>query len=166
MRHVYIPAEDPAWDDDLVDADKEKMEAAGEDPDEHPVQVYWMGQSRYDIGAKLPVCGEPKSVMDYLKKDVPYTEFEMQPLKVRDFTRAQDLKDGTGNNQAWLFCVENGVTGVGDLPIPTRGDGKRRRLTSDGLEALGRMGLVYELGLAVFLLSAPVSDAEKKLFGS
>ncbi len=166
MRHIYIPAEDPAWDDDLVEADKERMKEAGESPEEHPVQVYWMGQSRYDITAKLPVCGEPKSVADYLKSDVAHTEFEILPLKVRDYAMAQDLRESSKSNQGWLFCIEHGLNGVGELPIDTRGDGKRRRVTADGLETLGRMGLTYELGLAIYLLSAPVSDAEKKLFGS
>lgn len=192
---IYIAQTDPAWDRDRIKRENDEVEAAlsawresqteGHDPpprppghEERPINIYFSGESRYDLDARHPWRGEHVAARDYLTGDP--TRFVLRRMSMTSFARVTDWiqrrtkaeaesgrVDASEWNQIMLYCAQHGIADVQNLEgfdLERSGE-----LVSEAsiqvLHDVGGMALIEELGLAVFRLSQPLSKAEKKASG-
>lgn len=163
--HTFILVDDDAWDVDKIDAEKKAMKEAGDDPGTHPVEAYRECEGRFDLGAKTPVLGEERAAMDYLRAGVAPWKFDLVPLKSQNLCAVQDLIAATRNTEAWRLACLKGVRACDGFDIKPRGGGKHARISEAGVEALCEefgIGVLIELGAAVYNVSQPPTVAEKK----
>ena len=166
-RAVYICQADEAWDEDRIEDEKRSMAEAGEDPEMHPVAVYYSGETRYDMGARYPVCGEDRSPQDYIVAGEAPTKFGICALRSSEMYEVADLLAAEKSNQAFLLACRKGLVSVEGAKIDCAGQGKKSRVTSKGIEDLLEFGsfLPVDIGLAIWNLSQPPTEAEKKPSG-
>ena len=108
---VYVHHADDAWSFDQIGEEREKMTAAGEDPDRHPVAVYHSGKSRYDLNASYAVCGEMRSAAMYLDEAKGPWRWKLKRLPFDDFYQVQSLI-GQSYELGAIKACRLGVTGV------------------------------------------------------
>lgn len=167
-RHVFVSALDPAWDHDKIDSEKAKMADAKEDPEQHPFHRYGRGEGRYDLGAQYPVLGDQHSPSEYFKDGEKPAKFELAELDVREFYDVQDMLGSSGGaNKVWFKAALLGLIGCDGLDLPRSGSGSGKRVTEEGLGILKDIPesegtLPLEIGVAVWRLSQPATEAEKK----
>lgn len=153
---ILILRDDPAWDFDRIS--DELKDGDGE----HPVEVYFSGASRYDVA----------TIREYLDPDAEPTEYRLRRLPVARLARVQDMfhrevvTDGSSSLYAvWVEAVTYGlesIDGPGELDLAHRGD----KLSTASIQAIhderGGLQTISEIGAAIFNLSQPPNDREKK----
>lgn len=164
-KHIYVWDADPAWDLDKIESDRKAIDDAEQGGLEHPVEKYYTGESRYDIDAEYQAPDGPKTARSYLK-GTP-TEFELRPLEMREFYEVRGLL-ALGPSNAWkagLRALEHGLVG-GEGPLAPKMDANGT-IKEESLERLFKRdhNLPIAIGNAVWLLSQPPNDAEKKPSG-
>jgi hypothetical protein len=170
---TWIAGDDPAWDMELVKADRAKL---GDNAAAHPVEVYYSGSTRYSLTAQITMPEVLRSpdgpttvaVEHYIRKDKKPTRFEMHTVGARDWAFAVRMIDSHG----FFEFARRGLDRVLDAEGP---DGKPATVTpprtEDGvadawLDALSQSNraLLDNLGFAVYKLSKnEVAVAEGKL---
>lgn len=162
---VYILPTDPAWDHDRID---EELAQAKKDGLDHPLLAYQRGETRYDINA-----GEEGSrPVDYLKGKP--ARFLLRRLTVSQYANihARQLREyrthGSDGNfsEIYVDCARLGLAGIEDSPVEYMAAGtetseRTLRALFDRYGSL--MAAIEPIGLAVWRLSQPLTDAEKKL---
>lgn len=146
------------WDYDRIDQETEKLKEQGEE--EHPIWAYMRGETRWDLGAPFQCLGASVTPRDYLGPG--FTPFELSRLGVDMFHQARDLADACGVNKMAEFCCKYGVVDAPGWDFTRTRDGCLTARCMQQLHDCGAPELVRELGLAVFNLSKPLTNAEKK----
>lgn len=154
---VYIDVLDPAWDTDRVSEEREAMEAAGEDPSEHPVTVYFSGASRYDLDAPRQVGDKTLTPRDYLTE--PGTEFTLARMGWKKFRRVRaKLLSGDPEQvaEAEERSVEWGVEEISDKALDRLKPAALMERLSTDPDLIGR------IASAVITANMPLSESELK----
>lgn len=207
-RFCYIWGADPAWKQDQITTEIREAETAREralerakeaeergepapedpfegldDPNRHPVRVYYSGETRYDISALIPWGGTDRTVKDYLEDG--YVVWEIERLREEEMVRVTDMFGTLHRKQdsetispedaaaTWIMrrCCVNGLVGVQGLPdLPFQRVGGR--VTSETMDMIHDVGttqgigmgvnLIRSIGQAVYRASNRLTDAEKK----
>src|SRR6187551_274898 len=83
---VFVAPGDDAWDHARITAERKAMDEAGEDSSQHPVWLYWIGATRYDLHARLRWKDGAATAADWL--DLPKAcRFTLRRLPPRLFGR-------------------------------------------------------------------------------
>lgn len=167
---VFISRLDSAWDLDRALAEKDVVEGAK--ADEHPLVLYFSGESRYDLDASGTVwtegedkvlTPEPHAAREYLKEGIRPRMWTLRRLK---FSQVSELLDAPRHRRlmhAFALGVVELVNGPDGLPVKsTRGVPLSEKHLDDIAEALGA-DLIYEVGEAILRASQAPTSAEKKL---
>ncbi len=160
---VYVLHTDPAWDNDRIERELEA------DPEgQHPQVAYYSGATRFDLHAPAQWAGEETSAAEYLTGRA--ARFELRRLtvhkiaEIRDDIRRAINRDGAGAGLAAVFtkCAKHGLAGISDgVEFDSRA----------GVVTDATLGQIYDehgpdaieaIGAAVWRLSQPLSDAEKR----
>lgn len=156
----FIRSTDPAWDLDCVEEERKRL---GKRTDEHPIPVYFAGESRYDLDAPGPVDGETKSPRQYLRPEVKPRAWLGRRLGIAEVARCHDVGGSMGELEAFAMAV----VGCENFPepAPTIEQGPARRLSASLVDEIAeRLGMaeVFEVGRAMLLASRAPTSAEKK----
>jgi len=162
---VFIWRQDPAWDMDRIG--RETAEQRLSDASwTHPIDHYFSGASRLDLDAVGKVGAEQVTARQYLRGKA--TEFVLRRLPPATYVdvmaqirRALDAGDDFPVGSLYLACKE-GVRSVRGLDGLQWVHGELTEQSMHVLLDLG-LGLVMDLGLAVWQYSQPMRDAEKKV---
>jgi len=87
-----------AFDVERCVAERETMPDGG---DGHPLRLYLIGESRYDLDAPGPVNGSMVCARDYLRPDHGCPEWPIRRLKVAEVNHCRDLGGDTGRTAAF-----------------------------------------------------------------
>lgn len=160
---LFVPEGDDAWDEAKIAADKAAMEEAGENPDRHPVSVYFSGETRFCLSAPSTVLGEERCAGDYLDESKRPVKFKLKRLPYDQFYEVQGVISKKDWNQAAILACEYGLEGIEGCPelhYARVGPRVSRRT----MEALfeGGQALPVDIGTAVILASYHLTEAEKK----
>lgn len=153
---VVVMRDDDAWDVDRIDAEKAEMK----NPQDHPVERYLLGQTRYDV----------REVTSYFREGVQPTRFHMRRLALQEWQHVENVR---ANNEgvAYALALAYALTGI-DMPIgedPVRLEGpksKTRRLSQEDLETLDARGFrpyLPILSMAAWRASLDLTEPEKKV---
>jgi hypothetical protein len=152
---VVVMRDDDAWDVDRIDAEKSELR----NPQEHPIERYFLGQTRYDI----------RPVSHYLKDGVQPTRFNMRRLTLNEWQHVENVRasnDHIAYSLALAYALESVDMPVGDDPIRLEGPkSKDRRLSQDDLELLDARGFrpyLPHLAMAAWRASLDLTELEKK----
>lgn len=160
---IFISQTDSAWDRDRIEA--ELKDLGKEARFDHPVIRYYEGKTRYDLRAD--------NLREYLVDD-SYWVFELARLSTAHMAELFDLRSVGKSTQHLDAAAKLGVSEVrnaGDFQLTFSGARLSEETASELLRAypaqIGVTGdivpsLLYELGDAVWKLSARLDDAEKK----
>lgn len=153
---VFIHPQDDAWDHDKVAADLK-------DAEDHPLQLYWGGHTRYDL---------TPAVQAYLKPDSKPTKFFLRRLKWDEWLECKSAwerailqRDGrpvaayTEACRLGLQKIENGFE-IGDREVSGRLSYRDMQKLQD--MSVAGMELILDVGQAVYQASMPLTEAEKK----
>lgn len=178
-----ILSSDPAWDQPRITS--ETLEDAQGDADParmHPVFEYRSGLTRYDLSAQTTYRGEMRSALDYLTGEpVRFVLRRLGPLQLAaisdevriamDRHRVRYLAGEVQSEAAplaeiWVRCASLGLADIvgGDVPYIAAGQRPSEQTMSALMDAHGLEGLI-EIGVAVWHISQPLSDREKKASG-
>lgn len=160
---VFIQDDDPAWDIDRIEREKDEMRQAGEDPERHPVDVYFSGENRFDLHAPQRVLGADRCPADYLDESKAPIRFKIKRLSFDQFYEIQGLVSRE-DPQAWPRACQYGLQAIEPCPsfIPFKRIGGQ--VSSKTMQALfdSDPASVPAIGLASFLASMPLTEAEGK----
>lgn len=179
---VLVSILDPAWDKERIDAECEAMREAAKEagkPDwedaghAHTCVRYSLGETRFDLNARGPTNGDDARPIDYLSNG-GYTRFVLERLTTTEIMRLQDefTLHGVDNLRKVLEeCARLGLAKVEGLEgFELRRSGGR--VTDASMRVLyeageagspgGGVGLLAEIGNAVYAVSKAQTDAEKK----
>lgn len=168
---IFVSSADQAWNHARIDEERAAMKAAGEDPNTHPVWLYWIGATRYDLHARLRWKDGAAAVTDWL--DLPNaTLFTLRRLSPRHFSkvhpRIQNAHEtGVPDREIELDACRWGLESVVGPSAPELRGGIE--LTEGDIEVLRStwgMPMVWELGRAAYTCSVPLREDEKKVFAS
>jgi hypothetical protein len=156
---VYICAEDSAWDHDKINTERQTLD----NPESHEVSRWLSGVTRYDLEA-LPDI--------YLREDVQPTRFHLRRLSAATWGVLRDMSATMTQktNAAWRAFAE-GVVRVENLDadVVWPGADVRKTLTVDDMREIERVlprPFILEVGAAVLVANADLTDNEKKTSGS
>lgn len=157
---TLILGDDPAWDMDRLEA-----ELTTQGP--HPWRAYIHGETRFDLHAEI----HGGTAADYLRSGEQPTTWTLRRLGVANVARVQDMLTREVRSDApnamsaiWLECLRHGIAAV-DGPGAVEIDERHGRLTEATLDRIfdaHGMDAISQLGAAIWTLSQPLSDAEKK----
>ena len=146
-----------------------ELDALGRDErDAHPWTAYATGATRYDLHAD----SGKGAASDYLRPGAEPTRWTLRRLGAANMARVQDMFTREINTEGasslmsvWLECVRAGVVDVTGPDAP-RLDHRHGKLTDASLDEIhdycGGLAAISELGAAIWRLSQPLTDAEKK----
>lgn len=101
----FVLADDPAWDQELINKELDEMTERGESHANHPYSQYRNGETRYCL----------RLVRKYLKKDEEPTIFKIiKPLPNAVYFHIQELL-ASAPFKAYLYAMEYGVEDVLNL---------------------------------------------------
>lgn len=166
---VLIRGDDPAWDWDRATPEIESMEPG----ETHPLLEYIAGDTRCDIGAVSTWRGETVRARDYLLANVEATKYTLRRLTIEELCEVQDMfsrERGRSDSERaysriWYTCARYGLAGIDGPGAPEyRAQGGRcsEQTLREVYDTKGLMAIA-EIGAAVWRVSQPLSDAEKKL---
>lgn len=161
---IYILSDDPAWDSDRINTELEGLEDSGQ----HPWIRYLKGEGRFDLYQTI----DGHSPAEYLKPDVEPTKFMLRRMGPTNFARVQDMltrelhrDEGTSFASVWLEAARCGIVSA-EGPKAPKLDASNGRLSEASLQAImdqcGGLPSVTALGTAAWIVSQPLTDAEKK----
>ena len=154
-----ISEKDDAWDHARINSE---IAAHGLSEDEHPFTRYQLAETRYDLDAPFTLPdGQTVPIRDYLRDEHPPARFKLRRLTPDEFATTQDYLLRGASSQAYTYAAKVGLTGLEGIDGVTF---KKRRgqLEPKLVELLHRAGVLLEIGSAVYLLSKPLTEAEKK----
>lgn len=159
---VWIARSDTAFDQDRFEREVARMQEAGLDPAEHPINRYYAGKTRYDLAALDTLFGEQVSAGAYYKADAE--RFILRRLDWDQWHRVMGLVDQGALVQAQLLAARYGVAAVENSPLRLAG-AVAGLLTHDDMQRLFDADAVLPsvLGDACWRYSRPLTDAEKKV---
>ena len=163
---VLVRATDPAWDLDRLDAELDSLDPA--ERSAHPWAAYMAAGTRYDLHAD---AGNG-SAADYLRPGSEPVAWTLRRLSVTQMARVQDMfsreirREGESSlYEVWVECVRCGLEDVTGPGAP-RLEHRQGKLTEASLSEIhdhcGGLAALAEIGAAIFHLSQPLTDAEKK----
>lgn len=165
---VLVLPEDPAWDLDKIEAEIEGLDVEARQA--HPYAQYQKGETRYDLHARVTWPGGEGSAADYLKDGG--LRFVLQRLSVEHFAEVQDAfsrelqREGEASSfvGVWVKAAKYGIAAIeGDPDVELPRGGRMREATLRAIvDKHGGLDTLTRIGLAVWRLSQPLSDAEKK----
>lgn len=167
----FVPPDDAAWRNDLIDAEAAKM-SAHVPPEErasvymhaetgHPYWRYFLGQTRFDLGAA--------DLAPYLDRDAQPETWTFRRLTLQERAHCAHLERSGKTEEARAFAFSSAVTGVENAA----GDTGRKlaeaiaatpRSASDVLKAAENYSAnaVQEVGAACMRGSQDLTSWEKK----
>ena len=165
---IFVLIEDPAWDTDRVDQELEGLD--NEARAEHPYLAYHSGSTRYDLNARVTWAGGEGSASDYLGDGA--CRFTLQRLAPDQFAEIVDSRSREyrreGENASfvgvWVKAARYGIRAIdGDAAIrfpsgARMSDGVMRQIC----DRHGGVNAITQIGLASWMLSQPLSEAEGK----
>lgn len=166
----FIHREDPVWDRDRWQAELGREGITDEEHDQHPIVLYFSGDSRYDLDAygtvveldgeraKVPVPRRPR---DYLKPDGRPTTWHLRRLKMTQ----QASLDDTPRHSARMAAFALGVTKLENGPDGLEVVGAAGPLSTAMVDAVAEhygAAMIYDVGEAVLRASKAPTHAEKK----
>lgn len=150
---------------------KELYEELAHERPQHPLVRYYLGETRFDLDAPLPI---PEGVREDGKTTVTVRDyltgepviFELRQLGARDQAKVETA-GGEKSPTALLLAVKLGLAGItggeADGLIWKRDTEGHRGVHDDVLDRLSLVpGLIRKLGVAVLLRSQALTPAEKK----
>lgn len=161
---VLVLPTDPAWDHDRI---TRELEDLGED-DPHPVRDYLRGRTRYDLGARVGGA----SASDYLT-GTP-ARFKLRRLSISQraeledklFREAQVHGEAASYSSLWLQACRWGlrdIEGLSGIYLTRSGDQVSEETLRDLFDHYGGLPAgISQIGIAVWRLSEPLRDDEKK----
>lgn len=154
-----VSERDDVWDTAKIEADRERLAIAA---NEHPVERYALGETRYDLDAPSTLPdGAVVTVRDYWREGVEPARFKLRRLNSDESATANDMLNRGQRSQAYQYAARRGLTGIeGVEGIKFKKD--RFGVDDKIVELLHRAGVLIEIGAGVMLLSRPLEDAEKK----
>lgn len=156
---VYICAEDSAWDMSRVHEEQRSMP----EPDQHEVRRWLSGITRFDIKT---------TPEDYFKPSETPTRFYIRRLSAQTWGVLRDMSATvTQKSNATYKAFAEGVTRVEglDCDVVWPGSDLRRTLTDENMREIERVlprPFILEVGAAVLVANADLTDDEKKTLGS
>lgn len=162
---MYIHERDGSWDKERIDNEAATLE----DETQHPVARYLAGETRYDLDAELAIGEKVVTAREYL--DGGETVFHLKRLAPTEWYTVQSMweKEVISDQrpiprETYLRCCRLGLAKIDNGPT-LDGIGKGRTLRDKDIEVLYSLDpeLPILLGQAIYLASAPLRDAEKKL---
>lgn len=150
------------WELDTVQKEQKEMEAAGEPPEDHPVAIYFSGESRFSLDATSVVLGQTRSAREYVKKDATY--WMLKRLPRRQYRTYLTLFRQDNRELANETAVQLGVSEVrGPRGVKLTGGGDMP-LSSDDLDRIWELDttLIDRLAEAIITYSQPITRAEGK----
>lgn len=159
----YVDLGDESWDIEKVGEERKQMEAAEEDPSDHPVTVYLLGESRYSLDVEGVVLGETKTARQYLKKDA--TIWMLNRLSRRQYRSYQTLCRQDNLELANEEAVRLGLEEVRGPQAVKLVGGKGIPLTDEDLDRIWESNpmILDRLARAIVIYSQPLTAAEGKL---
>jgi hypothetical protein len=160
---IFIPRNDSSFDKDRADKEIQRMKDEGLDVNQHPIERYYSGETRYDLQAVETLFGEPVTANSYFTKDQP-ERFTLRRLDWDQWHRVMGLIDAGAFSQAQLLATRYGVSGVENSPLKLTG-AQAGMLTHEDMQRLfdADPGLPSNLGFAVWKYSRPLTESEKKV---
>lgn len=126
---------------------------------DHPLEVYWSGESRYDLQAQGLFMGKPVNVREYFTKATP-TVFTLRRLTWAEWNRLVSIDDARTRLFAFARAGVVAIEGPGvDLKVKT-GEEIPEAWMQALWEADHDWGVV--VGAAVVRYNAPLTESEKK----
>lgn len=156
---VYICAEDSAWDTARVVEEQRTMGS----PEEHAVRRWLAGLTRFDVST---------TPEEYLKPDEQPTRFHIRRLTAQTWGVLRDMSATmTQKSNAAYKAFAEGVVRVEGLEadVVWPGSDLRRTLTDEDMREIERVlprPYILEVGAAVLVANADLTEAEKKISGS
>jgi len=166
---VYVPAADDAWDQERIDREKgwidgtvdipEGQVVPWEDLEDHPIERYHSGNSRFDLS----------TVSDYLDLSKQPLKFVLRKLPLKQWDEMHGLQErggyGTyGGAQGRLYAVKHGLDAIEGIeewkdkrPPMGWSDSQIESLR----DMIGETQYVV-LGYAIMQASRPLDPLEKK----
>jgi hypothetical protein len=168
---LWIAPFDDAIDVDRIERERKELSKG----DEHCVDRYWSGATRYDIDAPHTVGGAIVTMRSYIRDGAVPTVFKLRRdgLTVLRQQTLTVMVEADGKSQKDVIpllheLARKGVVsitdGFGGEAWDIQGGQGGRPLTEGDMQALydASPRLPEQLGLAVFHASAPLSEAEGK----
>jgi hypothetical protein len=164
---LFIASTDDAWDSDLIK--RERADLKNHNGARHPIDVYYSGESRYDLDAAVPIGGQAITPRFYLRDGATPTIFRLRRDASMALRRSQAIAVYT-DPRAWAAALwdlaRHGVRDISEAAASWDLEGGGPRPLSDAdmqtLHDLGD-GILQALGIAVLHANAPLSDTEGKL---
>jgi hypothetical protein len=169
---LYVHPSDDAWDKPRFESEKEQMRAAGLDPRDHPLELYFGGFTRYDLSAKATVAGEVVTLRSYLDDAKHPTIWKLRRLTVHEWYDVSPIWEQEAiakrkPTKAYFLAATIGIRQVDNGPTLDLPGGK---LSPSDLEKLRDMGeamgedLILAIGEAVYSASMPLREDERRPF--
>lgn len=157
---IFIHRDDDAWDHSRIETEKAELVQSGKSADEHPVERYWSGATRYDLGAADTVLGSAVAPRDYLGDGA--TRWKLRRLSRDEWRRVRDMISSEGSTQAFGFAFKRSVMDVSGEPALGRIGLDLSPSEDQRLADTFGDGVCAEVSIAVYKASEPLSEAEKK----
>lgn len=161
---LYICSTDDAWDDPRIAAEREALKKEG---GRHCLDVYYSGDTRYDLDAPHTAGGTVVTARNYLREGSTPTVFHLR--RVSGLRRSQAIAvwhdDRERQAAQWDLCrygIVKVTEGIAGTPWDFQGGMQGQPLTDADLQVLYDVGMALPtlVGVAVLHASAPLSDTE------
>lgn len=166
-----IPRASAAWDHDRIAREKKEL---GDNADQHPVEQYFAGSTRYDLDASIKTEAGVCTMHDYLTGE-PDVVFVLRRPKVRQMGTLYPLcqrdvaRDGQISMATYFDVAAIGLAGIEGADGWEYEQTPAGFATEETLQQIydwdgdGSLGALTQLGGAILELGAPLGRAEKKL---
>lgn len=127
--------------------------------DDHPLNVYWRGESRYDLKAEGLLLGKPVKIREYFSAAEP-TIFTLRRLSFQEWNRICEIEQPVRRLHAFALAGVAAIHGPG-VSVDVK---EHEQLPDAWMQALfdtdHSIGL--DLGSAVAAFNRPLTESEKK----
>lgn len=160
----YIPRSDSSFDRDRYDREINSMKEGELDVNQHPIERYYSGETRYDLQAVESFMGGTCCAGDYFKiGNEPPERFFLRRLDWAQWHSVLHLVEAGNFSQAQLLACRYGVAGVENstIKLPSAASGM---LSHEDMQRLfdADPTLPSSLGFAAWRYSRPLMESEKK----
>ena len=130
-----------------------------EDPDDHPVERYWQGSTRYDLDAKETLKdGAVVTARQYLIEAKKPDRYFLRRLQRREYYSLAERWD----SERMVTCTDAVRIGIEKCEGMKLEGAASGRLTEADLTKLDDSGVLIKLGVSVINSSAPLRADEGK----
>lgn len=156
---------DDAWDHERIEAGGRELK----DGEEHPVERYWAGLTRFDIDAPHTLGGVVVTARQYLRDDATPTVARLRRVSGVEREKALSVWEDLPRREdaIWRLCklgVVEVTEGFDGARWPFRGGVAGQSLLDEDVQMLydAHRLLPTLLGVAVLAAAAPLSEDEGK----